>query len=115
VRLVPPGKTAIKLRREFDTLATNRVSRCERPHLTSAGIPFGERPMFLISRHGQEPIVVEHFKAIVLAFGSIKPGRYVIDEICDAREPARDAARQWGIGIKWADGSVEIESDSPPA
>ena len=68
--------------------------------------------MYIISRLGQEPIVVDTFKAILPAIVAIKPGRYVIDEIRDASPPTRNMGRQWGIGIKWADGSVEIERAS---
>jgi hypothetical protein len=71
--------------------------------------------MYRISRDAQETMVVDTFKAINLAIGSNKPGRYVIEEISDATPPTGDNARPWGIGIKWADGSVEIERDPWPA
>jgi hypothetical protein len=68
--------------------------------------------MYIISRLEQEPIVVDTFKAILPAIAATKPGRYVIDEIHDASQPTRNMLRRWGVGIKWVDGSVEIEHDS---
>jgi hypothetical protein len=65
--------------------------------------------MYQISRDGLEPIVVGTFKAIMPAIGSIKPGQYVIYEITAGLQSSRDTVVHWGIGIKWADGSVEIE------
>ena len=70
--------------------------------------------MYIVSRLGQEPIVVESFKAIMPTVGAIKPGRYVIDEISNEPSAKGDIQRHWGMGIRWADGTVEIQTDLSP-
>jgi hypothetical protein len=76
--------------------------------------------MFQISRGEQEPIGVKNFKELKLTIHSSKPGRYRIDEISADPLPPGRQPQLWGIGINWADGSVEIERDpwlespSPP-
>jgi hypothetical protein len=58
---------------------------------------------------GGEPIIVNALKSIAIALGAIKPGRYDIDEIVDDSLATGMMLRRWGIGIKWTDGSFEIE------
>jgi hypothetical protein len=67
--------------------------------------------MYRISRDGQEPVIVETIKAIMSAIGLRAPGRYVIDEINNEPRTIGDTMRHWGIGIRWADGTVEIEPE----
>jgi len=40
-----------------------------------------------------------------------EPGRYHVDEIRADPFPSGHTSRRWGIGIKRADGSVELEPD----
>jgi hypothetical protein len=60
-----------------------------------------------ISRNGQEPIVnvddIEQIEAEILA---LPPGRWHIDELPAKPFPSGHTARRWGVGIKYADGSV---------
>ena len=67
--------------------------------------------MYQISRDGQNPVVVKTIKAILAAICLREPGRYEIDEIRDEPPPSGQNARRWGIGIKWADGTLEVEPD----
>jgi hypothetical protein len=67
--------------------------------------------MYRISCDGQEPVIVETIKAIMSAIRSSEPGRYVIDEINHESPPTGHIVRHWGIGIRWADGTVEVEPE----
>ena len=67
--------------------------------------------MYRISRDGQKLVVVKTIKAITAAICSRKPGRYDIDEICDESRVSGLIAMPWGVGIKWADGSIELQRD----
>jgi hypothetical protein len=59
----------------------------------------------------QDPIVVETLKAIMSAIRLSEPGRYVIHEINNEPRTISDTVRHWGIGVRWADGTVEIEPE----
>jgi hypothetical protein len=67
--------------------------------------------MYRISCDGQELFIVETIKAIMSAIRSSEPGRYVIDEINHESPPTGDIVRPWGIGTRWADGTVEVEPE----
>lgn len=68
--------------------------------------------MFRVSRNGHEPIVdVDQVDAIEPALRSIEPGRYHVDEISADPLPSGHTPRRWGVGMKRADGSVELEPD----
>ena len=67
--------------------------------------------MYRISGGRSQPIVVKTIKAITAAICSSEPGRYNIDEISDESPPSGHIVKPWGVGIKWADGSIEIERD----
>jgi len=65
--------------------------------------------MYRIGRSGHEPIVdVDQFDAIEPAIRSSEPGRYHVDEISADPLPSGHTSRRWGVGIKRADGSVEL-------
>jgi hypothetical protein len=71
--------------------------------------------MYLISQRGQEPIVdVDQVEAIEFAIHSNNPGKYHVDEISDDPLPSGHTARRWGIGVKRADGTVDLELDPWP-
>jgi hypothetical protein len=71
--------------------------------------------MYRISRDGHEPIIdVEQVEAIDPAIRSSDPGRNHVDEISADPRPSRHISRRWGVGIRRADGSVEIEPDPWP-
>jgi hypothetical protein len=71
--------------------------------------------MFRLSRNGQEPIVdVDTLEQIEPVIRCAEPGRYHIDEITRDPLPSGHTSRRWGVGNKWADGTVVIERDPSP-
>jgi hypothetical protein len=68
--------------------------------------------MFRISNSRSDKFVdVDTVGAIGDVIRSSNPGRYHVDEIGADLLPSGPTARRWGVGIKWADGSVAIEPD----
>ena len=55
-------------------------------------------------------MVVSTIKAVKAAICS-NDGRYEIHMVGDKRSPTGQDLRRWGVGIKLADGSFEIELD----
>jgi hypothetical protein len=63
--------------------------------------------VFRISEGGQEPVIdVATVEGIGPAIQTAKPGRYHDHEVSGDPLPSGHTSRGWGIGIKWADGSV---------
>jgi hypothetical protein len=72
--------------------------------------------MFRISRCTDGPIVdVVTFGQLVAALQSGKRGRFRIDELNYDLMTSGLTSRRWGVGIKWADGTVVIERDRAPS
>jgi hypothetical protein len=68
--------------------------------------------MYRVSRAGREPIVdVDQVGKIEPLIRSSEPRRYQVDEISAKLLPSGYTSRRWGVGIKRADGSVELESN----
>jgi hypothetical protein len=68
--------------------------------------------MFRISNSRSVKFVyVESIKAIEPLNRSSKPGRYHIYEMSADPLPSGRTSRRWGVGIKWADGSVVMKPD----
>ena len=67
--------------------------------------------MFRISCEGRPTVVVGTVKAVTAAISLSEPGRFEIHLVGDKSSPAGQDARRWGVGIKLADGSFEIELD----
>jgi hypothetical protein len=69
--------------------------------------------MFRISRDGRELVVdVDKFKDIEPAIRAAETGHYHIAEISADSLKSGQTSRHWGVGIKRADGSVELEQDA---
>ncbi len=74
-----------------------------------------QRTMFRIKNSRSDKFVdVDTAEAIEPVIRSNQPGRYHIDEIRADPLPSRRTSRRWGVGIKWADGTVAIEPDPWP-
>jgi hypothetical protein len=68
--------------------------------------------MFRISNsRSDENVDVDTVEAIEPVIRSSKPGRYHVDEISADPLPGGRISRRWGVGIKWAGGSVVIQPD----
>jgi hypothetical protein len=68
--------------------------------------------MYRISRNGEEPIViVDDVGQVEPEIRALPPGRWRIDELPAKLFSSGHTARRWGVGIKHANGSVEIELD----
>jgi hypothetical protein len=68
--------------------------------------------MFRLSKGTDGPVVdVSTFRQLVVALRDGKRGRYRIDEITCDHSPHARTSQRWGVGIKWADGTVVIERD----
>ncbi len=67
--------------------------------------------MFRISCEGRPTVVVGTVKAVQAAICSSEPGRYEIHMVGEKSSPAGQDVRRWGVGVKLADGSFEIELD----
>ena len=86
-------------------------SRCTRRGQPRHSVS-GERPMYRISRNGQEPVVdADQVEAIEPVMRSSNPGRYHVDTISADPLPSGHTSRRWGVGIKRKDGSVVVEPD----
>jgi hypothetical protein len=70
---------------------------------------------FRISQSGQEPVVdVNTQQQVEPTIRSSEPGRNHVDEISADPLPSGHTSRRWGVAIKRADGSVELETDPWP-
>jgi hypothetical protein len=68
--------------------------------------------MFRVSRDGNEPIVnLDTLERIVPEIRALPPGLWHIDEVPAKAFPSGHTSRRWGVGIRWADGSIAIERD----
>jgi hypothetical protein len=66
--------------------------------------------MFRLSRGADGPVVdFTTFRQLVVALRDGKRGRFRIDEITRDPSPHSHTSRRWGVGAKWADGTVVIE------
>jgi hypothetical protein len=84
--------------------------------LIGRGIETRGVPMFRISKGGKDPVVdVTTFQQLVVALRAGKRGRFHIHEITPDPLPKGRTSRRWGVGIKWADGTVVIERDPADA
>jgi hypothetical protein len=71
--------------------------------------------MFRLCCNGQEPIVdVDTLEEIELDIRCAEPRRDHIDEITRDPLPSGHTSRRWGVGSKWADGTVVIERNPCP-
>jgi hypothetical protein len=69
-------------------------------------------PMFRIFNKSARLVIdVNTAAEIEAAIRARPPGLYVVDEMPLKPFSSGRTARRWGIGIKWADGSVLIEPD----
>jgi hypothetical protein len=66
--------------------------------------------MFRISREGIDHQSVVSFDEILPALRSNGPGFYVIDVCVGDPFPGGHTYRRWGVGIKKANGEIELES-----
>jgi hypothetical protein len=58
---------------------------------------------------------VRSVEAIEAHLRSAQPGQYNIDIIAADPLPSGHTSRRWGVGIKFADGSVMLEPDPEPS
>jgi hypothetical protein len=74
-----------------------------------------QRTMFRIKNSRSDKFVdVDTAEAIEPVIRANQPGRYHVDEISADPLPSRRTSRRWGVGIKWADGTVVIEPNPRP-
>jgi hypothetical protein len=73
-------------------------------------------PMFRLSQGDDGSVVdVTTFEQLVLTLQAGERGRFRIEEITRDPLPPGQKSSRWGVGAKWADGTIVIERDpSPP-
>jgi hypothetical protein len=70
--------------------------------------------MFRISKGLDHVVDVDSLEQIEPAIRAGKPGRSHIDQIELDPLPSGHTSRRWGVGIKGADGSVQVQPDPWP-